>query len=57
MLRAGKIVAGFGLIAVGVPMLILPGPGIITILAGLGLVAQEVEWARRLSDRVYRRNS
>jgi Putative transmembrane protein (PGPGW) len=30
-------------------MLVLPGPGILTIVAGLGLLGQEYEWARRLT--------
>ena len=55
MARFAKIVTGFALIIAGLFMLVLPGPGILTILAGLALVAQEYVWARRLSDWVKRR--
>jgi len=33
-------------------MLVLPGPGILTIGAGLAILAKDVEWAGRLKDRV-----
>ena len=33
-------------------MLVLPGPGILTIGAGLAILARDVEWAGRLKDRV-----
>ena len=52
MARLAKIVSGFTLIIAGLFMLVLPGPGIITILGGLALISQEYVWARRLSDWV-----
>lgn len=55
MARLAKIVSGFTLIIAGLFMLVLPGPGILTVLAGLALIAQEYVWARRLSDWVKRR--
>ena len=55
MARLAKIVSGFTLIIAGLFMLVLPGPGILTILGGLALIAQEYVWARRLSDWVKRR--
>jgi xanthosine utilization system XapX-like protein len=33
-------------------MLALPGPGLLAIVAGLGMLAGEFQWARRLLDRV-----
>ena len=33
-------------------MLVTPGPGIAAILLGLGLLAAEFVWARRLMDRI-----
>ena len=33
-------------------MLALPGPGIVAVLAGLGILAQELPWAERLMQRV-----
>ena len=50
--RAAKIVAGFGLLGVGIAMLALPGPGWLTIAAGLAMLAGEFLWARRLMDRL-----
>ena len=38
----------------GVVMLVTPGPGWIVILLGLGLLAAEFVWARRLMDRIKR---
>lgn len=38
----------------GVIMLVTPGPGIAAILLGLGLLAAEFVWARRLMDRIKR---
>ena len=33
-------------------MLVTPGPGILVIFLGLGLLAAEFVWARRLMDRL-----
>jgi tellurite resistance protein TerC len=52
--RAFKIAAGFTLLLVGVIMLVTPGPGWLTIFLGLGLLAAEFVWARRLMDRIKR---
>lgn len=41
-------VVGVAVIAVGIVLLPLPGPGWVVIFAGLGLLATEYEWARRL---------
>ncbi|WP_433078523.1 TIGR02611 family protein [Dactylosporangium sp. CA-052675] len=41
-------VVGTLVIAVGVVLLPLPGPGWVVILAGLALLAMEFAWARRL---------
>lgn len=35
-------------------MLVTPGPGWVVILLGLGLLAAEFVWARRLMDRIKR---
>jgi hypothetical protein len=48
------ILFGFTLLILGVAMLVLPGPGLITIVLGLGILAAEYVWARRLLDRVKR---
>ena len=52
--RLFRIVAGFTLLAAGVVMLLTPGPGWLTIFLGLGLLAAEFIWARRLMDRIKR---
>jgi uncharacterized protein (TIGR02611 family) len=50
--RIFRIVAGFTLLLAGVVMLVTPGPGWVVILLGLGLLAAEFVWARRLMDRI-----
>lgn len=50
--RAVKIMVGFTLLAAGVAMLVLPGPGWLTIALGLALLAAEFVWARRLLDHL-----
>lgn len=52
MARIARVIGGFSLIIVGIAMLALPGPGIITIIAGLALLAQDLPWAGRLRDWV-----
>lgn len=52
--RVFLILAGFTLLLAGVIMLVTPGPGMLTILLGLGLLAVEFVWARRLIDRIKR---
>jgi hypothetical protein len=52
VLRVGKIIGGFLLLAAGIAMIALPGPGWLTIAAGLAILAGEFIWARRLLDRV-----
>ncbi len=51
-MRAVKIAAGFTLIALGVVMVVTPGPGWLSIAGGLALLATEYEWARRWRDRL-----
>ncbi len=43
---------GSTLLVAGVLMMVLPGPGLVTILAGLTLLATEFHWARRVKRRV-----
>jgi len=43
-------ITGTVLVIAGVAMLVLPGPGIVVILGGLGLLGTEFPAARRLSD-------
>ncbi|MGI9610271.1 MAG: PGPGW domain-containing protein [Acidimicrobiia bacterium] len=55
MARIARIIGGTILVLAGIFMLVLPGPGIITIIGGLALLAQDVPWAGRLRDWVKER--
>ncbi len=50
--RLLKIAFGFTLLAIGAAMLVLPGPGWLTIGLGLAVLAAEFIWARRLLNRL-----
>jgi tellurite resistance protein TerC len=50
--RLLRIVLGFTLLVIGVAMLVLPGPGWLTIGFGLVILAAEFIWARRLLNRL-----
>ncbi len=55
-LRKGVIlVLGLSVVAVGVVMLVTPGPAFVIIPAGLAILATEFFWARRLLQTVRRR--
>ncbi|MET0661204.1 MAG: PGPGW domain-containing protein [Steroidobacteraceae bacterium] len=45
--RVGVGIAGCLTVLVGVALLVLPGPGVLTIAAGLALLSTEFECARR----------
>ena len=47
-----KILFGFTLLALGLVMLLTPGPGWLVIFLGLGVLAAEFVWARRLLERM-----
>jgi uncharacterized protein (TIGR02611 family) len=52
--RIFRIVFGFTLLLVGIVMIVTPGPGWLVIFLGLGLLAAEFVWARRLMERMKR---
>jgi uncharacterized protein (TIGR02611 family) len=52
--RVGVTVVGAAVVAVGVVLLPLPGPGWLIIFAGLGILGSEYAWAQRLLGRVRR---
>jgi len=43
---------GAALLVAGLAMLVLPGPGLLVLAAGLAVLAVEFHWARRLLARV-----
>jgi hypothetical protein len=53
--RMVRIAGGSTLLVAGTAMLVLPGPGILTIAAGLALLEKDVAWARRVTKRVRER--
>lgn len=53
--RLVTAVIGFTILIVGIAMIVLPGPAIIIIPAGLGILATEFLWARSLLRTVKER--
>ncbi|WP_051807865.1 PGPGW domain-containing protein [Actinoplanes subtropicus] len=53
--RIARTGGGVVLLAVGAALLVLPGPGLLVIAAGLTLLAADHDWARRMLSRVRRR--
>lgn len=51
MRRLLVLVVGAGVLGAGLVMLVLPGPGVIVIVAGLAILATEFAWAERTLDR------
>lgn len=52
MVRIARILGGGALLIAGIVMLVLPGPGWLTIAGGLAILAGEFLWARKLLDRL-----
>lgn len=50
--RIIKIVIGFTVLIAGLAMIVLPGPAILVIPAGLAILATEFIWAKRLLNRM-----
>lgn len=49
-ISVGVVVTGFGIL-----LLALPGPGLVVVAVGLGILAQDVPFARRILDSVQER--
>ena len=49
--RLIRIVVGMTVLAVGVCMIVLPGPAVVVIPIGLMILATEFVWARKLMQR------
>jgi hypothetical protein len=52
--RASRIAIGLILLAGGAILALpfVPGPGVLLMFGGLGLLSAEFEWARRLRERM-----
>lgn len=46
------IVAGSSVLLLGIAMIVLPGPAILVIPIGLGVLASELVWARSLLNKL-----
>jgi uncharacterized protein (TIGR02611 family) len=55
LIRIGRIFLGTIVVIAGLLMLPLPGPGMLTIAAGLALLASDVPFARNLLENVRKR--
>lgn len=53
--RFGIEVLGWFLVVAGVAALVLPGPGLLMLFAGLAVLSQEYEWAERRLEPIKRR--
>jgi uncharacterized protein (TIGR02611 family) len=51
LVRFGIAAFGFVVVLAGLAMLVLPGPGLLVIAVGLGILALEFAWAERLLER------
>ncbi|WP_034485338.1 PGPGW domain-containing protein [Actinomadura oligospora] len=49
--RGGVLVVGTAVLAVGVVMMVTPGPGILGIVLGLAILATEFVWAQSALHR------
>lgn len=52
--RTGSEILGWTLVAIGIPMMPLPGPGTIVLVAGIALLAPHYSWARKILDPLRR---
>lgn len=50
-LRLSVAAMGFTVLAIGVVMLVTPGPGLLVIIGGLAILAHEFAWAARALER------
>jgi len=55
LVRGLIVLGGFALVGAGGLLLVLPGPGLLVIAAGLGLLSLEFRWAARLRRSVVAR--
>jgi uncharacterized protein (TIGR02611 family) len=53
--RVPFALVGFTLVLAGLALLVLPGPGLLVIAAGLAMLALEFTWAERVLERTLER--
>ena len=56
LVRLGRICGGLCVLLVGVTLLVLPGPGLALIIAGLSILAVDIPFARRLRNSLLERS-
>jgi hypothetical protein len=47
LVRLGRMTLGFGVLLIGIAMLVLPGPGAVVSASGLVILSRDVAWADR----------
>lgn len=52
--RVVVTIAGFVVVVVGIILMPLPGPGMLIVAAGIGILSTEYRWAQRLFRRARR---
>lgn len=52
VLRIGRVSLGLVVVVMGGIMLALPGPGLLVLAIGLGILSRDVAWADRLLQKV-----
>lgn len=55
--RIAISVAGVVLVGVGLALLVLPGPGLLLVIAGLAVLATEYVWAQRALNYARRKGT
>ena len=50
--RLAVAVIGLTVLGIGIAMIVLPGPATVLIPVGLGILAVEFAWARRMLERL-----
>lgn len=57
MRRLARKGAGYALVTAGTVMIFAPGPGLLTLVGGLALLSEDVEWAGKAADWLRQRAS
>ncbi len=55
LVRLGRMTLGFLVLGAGIVAMIGPGPGVLIVAAGLGILSRDVAWADRLLQRIRHR--